>query len=521
MILSLCVLLGFELESWDISNAFLQGLSFKELQNRAKELKLELKEQRAVYLRPPANVWRHFREMPKSDIKIDFRYIMFFILVLLKPMYGLVDAPFLWQVALAVFLKTSLGGKASLLDDNFLFWHNGADLAMLMTIHVDDLLVAAYMRTLNENRAKLEEKFGKIKRHQLPFVHNGMHYCRLENGGILVQQNESLKAMTPIPVPKGADETATDDLTAHLFRSLLCQMLFICQCHLEVATGVTQLQSWNRAPLIKHTRQANSLLKKAQADNENLGLHFPPIQRPYKLLEITDASHATKTTSYAQEGNIVALMHDTQLSIHKEQLDEGEEFNLSGPCHPLVTNTSKGKRISHSTSHAETLAACKITGSGNMVCLRFTELYMEPIYRVPHTLGNLMLLETDGKMILRADLLTDCHDLFELISGLRGVPSDKSQRLAILSLREERLSGRIRLTMHGPTTIMTSDGLTKDGTYPQLMELLKTGHLNFTDTRGKPISVRQLWRMDTYDEQDLVDIGKHSRQYDGELHSMD
>ena len=69
---SLGVIEDMVMESWDVSNAFLQGLSFDTLKTQAKKLGMEpMSVERKVYLDPPANVWRHFRENPKSKINVS------------------------------------------------------------------------------------------------------------------------------------------------------------------------------------------------------------------------------------------------------------------------------------------------------------------------------------------------------------------------------------------------------------------------------------------------------------------
>eukprot|EP00959_Pyramimonas_sp_CCMP1952_P399540 8371310-Pyramimonas_sp.AAC.1 len=51
--------------------------------------------------------------------------------------------------------------------------------------------------------------------------------------------------------------------------------------------------------------------------------------------------------------------------------------------------------------------------------------------------------------------------MFELVTGLKGVPQDRQQRLAVMALGEERMTGRVRHTVHIPTDVMLSDALTK------------------------------------------------------------
>ena len=69
-------------------------------------------------------------------------------------------------------------------------------------------------------------------------------------------------------------------------------------------------------------------------------------------------------------------------------------------------------------------------------------------------------------------------DLFELVTGAKGIATDKNQRLVVIALREDRLSNRIRSYQHFPTSCMLADGLTKTGYFPQLLHFGTTGFLN-------------------------------------------
>jgi hypothetical protein len=137
---SLAQLEKLDMELWDISNAFLQGLSFKELYDRAAELGLEVKAQRDVLFRPPRNVWRHLKTLDSKTFRVEGEEDYLFVLVLPKPMYGLVDAPFLWGIALSIVLKRDLGATPSLLDKDFYYWTERGHIIAIFTVHVDDVL---------------------------------------------------------------------------------------------------------------------------------------------------------------------------------------------------------------------------------------------------------------------------------------------------------------------------------------------------------------------------------------------
>ena len=103
------------------------------------------------------------------------------------------------------------------------------------------------------------------------------------------------------------------------------------------------------------------------------------------------------------------------------------------------------------------------------------------------------------------DHVTDCFDFYELCTGAKGVPADKSQRLSVLSMREERLSGRLRRLYHCPTQLMLADGLTKPGIFPNLMQFLSTGMWLLQWTPEKPMRMRAS-KAREFTEQDLVNL---------------
>eukprot|EP00959_Pyramimonas_sp_CCMP1952_P416400 8723743-Pyramimonas_sp.AAC.1 len=82
--------------------------------------------------------------------------------------------------------------------------------------------------------------------------------------------------------------------------------------------------------------------------------------------------------------------------------------------------------------------------------LRFTEILIRPqLDRGPEgALKMLMQYPDETKTILPVDIVTDCYDLHQLVTGMKGIPVHKTQRLSILSLREDRLAGRLRRFYH-------------------------------------------------------------------------
>ena len=80
-------------------------------------------------------------------------------------------------------------------------------------------------------------------------------------------------------------------------------------------------------------------------------------------------------------------------------------------------------------------------------------------------------------MLIPHDHVVDCMDLWELACGFRGIPQDKSMRLGILAIREERRSLRLRRLYHVRTLWMLADRLTKYSGHvsKSLLEFLTSG----------------------------------------------
>ena len=85
----------------------------------------------------------------------------------------------------------------------------------------------------------------------------------------------------------------------------------------------------------------------------------------------------------------------------------------------------------------------------------------ELLYVPKPSIHALLAVQERGVRELPVDDLGDCRDLFELVSGERGISQDKGHRLYVLALREARMSQRLRWVGLVPTASMTADALTK------------------------------------------------------------
>ena len=343
------------------------------------------------------------------------------------------------------------------------------------------------------------------------------------------------------------------------FRSCSCSLLWVCQTRIDIAHAVVDLQSNMVTPTVHHLKQVNALLEKAKKTATMSGLHFAPLSAPYRIVGYADSGHATKKTSYSYEGKLVLIQHDGIVPQDAEWMaSTTARRQLEGAGHPIYFSARRATRVSHSASHAETLSAVGTSQIASLVAMRLTEVFAKTLLqngdfkskfardgdiklfmrRQYHshvlyhglrlsyifdgakniTYGkdygsffvlkprDLIALQEAVVQVIAVDHVTDCMDLFELVTGARGVSSDKSQRVAILALREDRMLGRVRYWLHFPTRAMIADALTKDGLFPQMMHYCTSGIVKLPLLAEQFVRLRRRHGTTTYTEHELNDI---------------
>ena len=505
LLLSLTVLFGFSLESWDVGNAFLKGFTFDQLEAAMKKRGMETLK-RKVVLMPPANVWRHFRAMPNCKWKIKDDEIGLWFLVLLKAMYGLNDAPLAWQMCLEEFYLKDLKGHQSSYDDCFFMWFDHGRCVALATTHMDDNAVASSEAWLSRTHGHFVKRFGKVSRDKLPFTHCGCVYER-EGSGLVMHQKTFCSQLEPCKIDKSRkDEDTLSSSEKTTYRSLLGGLLWLCVSRLDIIADTVLMQSEISAPQIKHLKLANKTIAYAKSllpGTGIAGLHFPVLKPPLAIHTFADASHGNKQTAYAQEGIVVLLCEDRLDVKQSATLADLEAARISGRCHVLHFLSRKAKRVSYSTLHAETLSAC----AGKDLSQHATMRLHEVMHGAPLSSSALLRVFDTCSWIIPIDHWTVCGDFFELASGLKIIKDDKSEKLYITSFREDRLRGAIRRLYQVPTRSMVGDALTKSMQSPQVVELMYKGTFAVHNEEKHKIRVRMIpaeaIRQD-YSEKDLA-----------------
>ena len=340
-------------------------------------------------------------------------------------MYGLVDGPLLWQLAFLHFMVTDLGFHKSLHDDNFLYRCDSSwQVAMIIVVHVDDVLLAACKYWIEWYIHAVEGRFGKVKRHGLPFTYLGIRHERLADDHVFLHQQEYLSKLKPAVHRKGIADSSSLDTAEHFaFRSLVCSFLWMCLTRLDIAHECVALQTEMVTPLLCHLKQANSMLQRARRNVAFNGLHFRKLGFPVRLQTISDSGHTTKRTVYPFQGRLVLLMRDhASLTSGAEYFSWRAANIIGGYGHPLYFSASKAQKVSHSTSHSETNAMVSTVGVAQVICNRFTELDFAAWDWYAPSAKDLLWMSDRDILTIPCDSAIDAMNVFELILEVIGCP---------------------------------------------------------------------------------------------------
>jgi hypothetical protein len=489
-------LYGFDIMSIDWSSAFLKSVSFDKISQMMKDLGLPAPDfQRKAYVKAPGNVWFHLRKL--SPKQFNVAQVSLWVLELLKGMYGLDDAPLLWQICLRWFFVIECKARVSSMDDNAFLWKdNNGSLAGEASVHVDDGLLSGSKSFLGFLVVKVEDRYGECTKQYPPMDHVGLQIDRGINGsGYKLHQSRYALALKRIEIPK--HETTLEWRCSRL-REGVGGLLFLCYTRGDLIGDVVLLQTKVCSADIEDLKAYNTIVHRAR-QYHYYGLLYSPLETPVRCIGFSDIGFATSKSSYAVEALAVFRAHDRHHDLHEDSATgDYDASNINGSAHILVHQAKKAKRVSHGTSHAESLGSYSLQSMCEMVALRLTE----QAWQSKPSLEDLIEVELQGLYDTPIDIYTDCRDFFELTCGLKGVPQDRSQRLIIMSMRERRALRKFRSMSWINTQAMLVNAMTKHISFcPLLHNLFTYGEIA---VHGKAC-IRWSKRLDDFDESTLLE----------------
>ena len=152
----------------DISKAFLQGVTYKELAEITGDPVREVN----FYL--PANNIALLKQLPGFE---DFDPTQE-VLHCDKPGTGLVDAPRAFSIKLRDVTEKKCYMQPSLIDNELCMRHEGGQLTALMTKHVDDLKTTGEPERVKQILTELQQVFGELKVDWYCFTNCGVRHVQ-------------------------------------------------------------------------------------------------------------------------------------------------------------------------------------------------------------------------------------------------------------------------------------------------------------------------------------------------------
>ena len=417
----------------DVSEAFLRGLTFAQVSEDSGQ------PLRSVQLQLPAGAEEVLKEVPGLR-DLDFSTEC---LDMLKPGYGLKDAPRLWSKRLQQCLL-ELGLKPLKMDPQTYVAHAGKDLRCLLTVHVDDIKITGALQTIKDVLECLQKSFDKIKVEYDAFEHLGLKHQKV-TGGVVISQRRYVEQLKPIPDSlycHGSLEEPASEQAKELYRSLVGGLAWTVQTRPDIAVFVSALQRRLSDPLHRHCRDANRVL--SYMKKKPLDVRIPRIGEPLKLYVISDAAfQGIGQDHLALRSGVIALGPDRPVggSVRLQVLD---------------TVSKKQSRVCRSTLQAELHSALDLFGHAAVMAHGITEVLTGS--RSAHSLAEIF---DEGGFAISTELFIDARSVLEAVRPEQVKTADKITAIHILKLAEHLERGQLRSLTWVDTRDMLADGLNK------------------------------------------------------------
>jgi len=446
VICSFAVLMQWTILTWDVSNAFLRGMSFEELAQLTGETLRE------VQFEVP-EAYRHFFEALPVCKGINWST---HALRCLKAIYGLKDAPRAWRLKLhAVFLK--LGAIQLAVDKCLYAWRENGLTVLVGSVHVDDVKASGTPSMLKWLRQMLEEVLGPLKQEEGTFEHLGIkHEQDPMTKEIRAHQTHYAQKLSPVDTKTLSmtdEQLALDSNFTSLYLTLLGALSWLCQTRLDICVYVQSLQRSASRPnigcLIRLNRVTNWVRRKV----------FVLTYRRFNLSQVR--LMAVSDAAFRRED-----LSGLSLRGHIILLTENHLGHPGGCMHPIEWSCRKQKRVVRSTYGAELHSVSDAIE---------TALVIRSVYAQLMSTKLLNALELANCIVPPLQASIDCRSVFDsLASEETKRPSEESLIFTLLQLKELLRHKKLERMWWVTTGDMLADCMNKGVVSRQY--LLKTIH---------------------------------------------
>lgn len=443
LILIIAAQMKWSLHSADVSEAFLRGLSFEEVAKEPGET------MRACELQLPPGCTPMLRELKGME---HFNEVTE-VLRMLKPGYGLKDAPRLWNKALKRVLA-KVGLQATCADKELYVKHHNGVLILILSTHVDDLKFCGKEDECKALIKALEEAFEKMTLHKGTFEHLGIKHVQHADFSIEVAQGhyaDQLRAMADDTAKRGDPEAAVTMEIHAAFRSLLGGVAWMTQTRPDIVVYVSALQRVMAAPLNKHVVALNKVLRYIKS--KPLKSVYRAVPNPWKLLVISDSAFK------AEDQDCLAVRSGLIALASKEPVAGTANSGSSSvwSVQPIEHVCKKQQRICRSTYAAELHSALDLTGLALLILGTLTEVLTGAKNPV-----ELLEIHNNGGYPVECELFIDARAVFDSVTAkVVKTPADKILLLHALALRDHLEAGQLSKLNWIDTRDMVADALNK------------------------------------------------------------
>ena len=434
----------FALFSFDVGAAFAKGMTFKELSELTGQ---PLREVQFDLTAEDVKLLRLIPEFKDFDPQRE-------TLSMVKPIYGLKDAPRAWRKKLHMVL-TEWKLNQLYADEQIYYSHGeGGKLNCILSTHVDDLKGGAPKETAMRLLKHLEESVGKCKQEWDSFIHTGIEHVR-DKDGVYTHQTtyaKQLNQMDPHLWDGKPDEEEVDEKIASLYLSLLGGVAWMVLTRVDMAVYVQALQRRAQKPRVKDCKNLNLVVRYLK--KQKLGIRYRKLQGPLRLVAHSDAAFK----ALVGEGSGLALRGCCILLISDDNQDA--PCSRDGTCHMIDFHVRRQRRVVRSTFSAELNGLIDSLEGLLLIQIAFHQLGAGTLLSAD-TMAKLL---EEGSLTPSASLGTDARSVFDALAAQDvGDPAECSLKLHLLSIRDRLANGTIKILYWFDTRDMVADGLTKGG----------------------------------------------------------
>ena len=446
----------FVLFSLDVSKAFAKGMTFQELSELTGE------PLRAVQFEVAEDDVTALRRIPGFE---DFNP-QTEVLTMLKPIYGLKDAPRAWRKKLDKVL-CQWGLSQAVSDTQIYLRHHPSDkprepvntgaerrsLLMILSTHVDDLKGAAKRSDAESLLQHLEKTVGNCTQDWKEFTHTGIEH-KQDDDGVYAHQTKYAEQLKPMPLEGLKDKQAedlVDDAHTTMYMSLLGGVAWMVLTRSDISVYVQALQRRAQTPRKEDCKRLNVVCRYIK--RRPRGLRYRKFRKgiPQALICFSDAAFKAlveESSGLALRGCCILIAETGD-----DELTTGE-----GLCHLIEFICGRQRRVVRSTYSAELNGLIDSIEKAILVQILFHQIWCG----CDQSVAVMATLQEEGKLQPPIKGCVDAKAVFDSIKASDVCePAESSLKLHLLAIRDKLVAGILQQLFWADTRDMLADGLTK------------------------------------------------------------